>query len=378
MKVNRSFESVFMRWWIPLALLVNTSTIAHAQETSKWIADTRTGCKVWNDSPNLRLTIQWTGSCNEKHLATGNGVLRRFKDGSAEEKYEGEMKNGKQEGWGTYNYADGCSYDGEWKDGSPDGRGTMHYSNGDSYSGDWNDGQWDGRGTMHFANGGFYESEWKDGEQLEETATHDARNKVTTQAARAEEEQEKEVSEAAKAAEQERINNLIAKGKPAQIYIAAMDFVSAGKTDVAEKLYKVLIDKYPDSPYTLRAIDDRNAARQAARQREEQQAQEQAQEQARAQAEAQAQTQAQAMAQAQAQQVAANRNRCLQACSAMQEQCLSQVGAQSNSAQISMFGAAISGNYNGALQNMANGMSNESAGKSQCASGFGACTASCD
>ena len=44
---------------------------------------------------------------------------------------EGEFKDGKPEGRGTYRFANGNVYEGEFKDGNPEGRGTMRKANGD-------------------------------------------------------------------------------------------------------------------------------------------------------------------------------------------------------------------------------------------------------
>ena len=44
-----------------------------------------------------------------------------FADG---DKYDGEYKDGKRNGKGTYTFADGDKYDGEWKDDKGNGLGT--------------------------------------------------------------------------------------------------------------------------------------------------------------------------------------------------------------------------------------------------------------
>ncbi len=59
-------------------------------------------------------------------------------------------------GTGTYYYAahtfgeeSGDRYEGEWKDGKRDGRGTYYSANGDRYEGQWKDNKQHGRGTYY-------------------------------------------------------------------------------------------------------------------------------------------------------------------------------------------------------------------------------------
>ena len=56
----------------------------------------------------------------------------------------------------------GCEYyDGEWKDDKMDGYGTYLYSNGDKYEGYWRMGSQNGKGKYIFTDGRSYEGEWK-------------------------------------------------------------------------------------------------------------------------------------------------------------------------------------------------------------------------
>ena len=56
----------------------------------------------------------------------------------------------------------GCEYyDGEWKDDKMDGYGTYLYSNGDKYEGYWSMGSQNGKGKYIFTDGRSYEGEWK-------------------------------------------------------------------------------------------------------------------------------------------------------------------------------------------------------------------------
>ena len=80
---------------------------------------------------------------------------------------EGEWKNGRLNGQGTYIYADGNRYQGEFKDGKPNGQGTYYYLadnqfKGDRYQGEFKDGKPNGQGTATFANGDRYQGEYRD------------------------------------------------------------------------------------------------------------------------------------------------------------------------------------------------------------------------
>ena len=53
--------------------------------------------------------------------------------------YEGDWKDGKRHGKGTYKYADGRVYEGDWKDDNKHGKGTFKSPDGGVYEGDWKD-----------------------------------------------------------------------------------------------------------------------------------------------------------------------------------------------------------------------------------------------
>lgn len=104
-----------------------------------WIADARTGCKVWNAGPQPGESVQWSGNC-VAGLATGTGTLHWFKDGKPGGRYEGQYRAGKQNGRGTFYFASGNRYEGDWRDGKPDGQGTKTNTDGQVYSGTWVNG----------------------------------------------------------------------------------------------------------------------------------------------------------------------------------------------------------------------------------------------
>ena len=55
--------------------------------------------------------------------------------------------------------------------------------------------------------------------------------------------------------EEAKYQNILATGHPAQIYTLAIKMQSESHPDHAAKLYQVLIDRFPDSNYTAKAID---------------------------------------------------------------------------------------------------------------------------
>src|SRR5215475_7073864 len=81
-----------MRAWILAAGLVMGISPAVAQTAQPgWIADGRTGCRVWNHHPEPKETITWSGRC-ENGRAQGKGVVLWFADGRLSERIEGEMR----------------------------------------------------------------------------------------------------------------------------------------------------------------------------------------------------------------------------------------------------------------------------------------------
>ena len=59
-------------------------------------------------------------------------------------RYVGEWKNNKGNGFGSFSWADGRKYVGEFKEGEEHGRGTYAYSDGSKYVGEWKYGKREG------------------------------------------------------------------------------------------------------------------------------------------------------------------------------------------------------------------------------------------
>ena len=86
------------------------------------------------------------------------GLLKKFSS-----RYDGELKDGKRHGQGTYTWPEGKKYEGEWKDGEINGQGIYTYPDGKKYVGEFKDGIFNGQGTFTLSNGDKYEGEWKGG-----------------------------------------------------------------------------------------------------------------------------------------------------------------------------------------------------------------------
>eukprot|EP00747_Dinoflagellata_sp_TGD_P060802 gnl/TRDRNA2_/TRDRNA2_152208_c0_seq1.p1 gnl/TRDRNA2_/TRDRNA2_152208_c0~~gnl/TRDRNA2_/TRDRNA2_152208_c0_seq1.p1 ORF type:complete len:950 (-),score=117.05 gnl/TRDRNA2_/TRDRNA2_152208_c0_seq1:90-2597(-) len=79
------------------------------------------------------------------------------------DRFEGEFKNSRPHGTGTFTFASrGETYEGQVKDGEFNGEGTYHYAGGGSYCGQWRNGRQDGQGQLRYADGTCYCGEFED------------------------------------------------------------------------------------------------------------------------------------------------------------------------------------------------------------------------
>ena len=91
----------------------------------------------------------------------GKGIFNYIKGN----KYIGEFKKGVKNGKGIYYYPNGNIYDGNWENGLKEGYGILFFC-GNGYIGNWKNGKYDGKGTL-FRDGNTIKGIWKDGEQIE-------------------------------------------------------------------------------------------------------------------------------------------------------------------------------------------------------------------
>lgn len=127
-----------------------------------WIADARTGCRIWNADPQPDEAVTWSGTCVDGR-ASGPGVLQWFENGQPTVRYEGEYRDGRANGRALYIWPDGARYEGDYLDDRWNGRGTFYWADGERYEGDWRDGLQTGTGVYLWTDGGRYEGEWRDG-----------------------------------------------------------------------------------------------------------------------------------------------------------------------------------------------------------------------
>lgn len=98
---------------------------------------------------------------NEATLFHLNGMRWqeiRFSNGF----YEGEIVNGKLNGYGIYKYTNGDTYEGQFKNGVKEGYGKVQNESGCVYEGQWKQNVRCGHGLCYDTDGGIYEGAWVD------------------------------------------------------------------------------------------------------------------------------------------------------------------------------------------------------------------------
>lgn len=76
--------------------------------------------------------------------------------------YEGELKDGKFNGFGRFTYHTGDKYEGEWIDSKRHGRGSYTHANIGTYVGDWVYDKKHGNGTFNYVDGSVFEGQYRD------------------------------------------------------------------------------------------------------------------------------------------------------------------------------------------------------------------------
>jgi len=91
----------------------------------------------------------------------GNG---KFVSSLAKMIFQGQMKQDKMHGEGTYFFTDGRVFTGQWKHGLRQGEGYLRWPDGRSYRGQWREGKQDGHGVMEETDGSKTKGPWYQGQ----------------------------------------------------------------------------------------------------------------------------------------------------------------------------------------------------------------------
>ena len=125
--------------WVSAAAMLSFASTGMAAQPLRpdWVVDPTTRCRAWNPNPQGNETITWSGACRDG-LAEGHGVLQWFHNRRPAARYEGELRGGKENGYGALTKPQ-VRYEGEFRDGKAHGLG--HYvAPGYNLTGIWIDG----------------------------------------------------------------------------------------------------------------------------------------------------------------------------------------------------------------------------------------------
>jgi hypothetical protein len=141
------------------ALLGWSAAYGQVGPTGAFVADPKSGCKVWDPHPLADETVSWSGGC-VNGLAQGTGSLQWLRGGKAFETDDGEWNMGRQSGRGTQDWNSG-RYQGELLNGEPHGQGVMTLQSA-RFEGEFRNGKPNGEGAATNLQGVF-KGRWKDG-----------------------------------------------------------------------------------------------------------------------------------------------------------------------------------------------------------------------
>ncbi|MFN3849197.1 MAG: M48 family metalloprotease [Spirosomataceae bacterium] len=115
-----------------------------------------------NSGDNGNGNVKKTG-CVDGDCMNGAGTAINSK---TDEKYVGEWRNGKREGWGTeFNVDNSKKYEGNFKNNRYNGNGTLFFKNGERYVGKFKDGIMHGEGYYAYKNGDKLMATWVNGKK---------------------------------------------------------------------------------------------------------------------------------------------------------------------------------------------------------------------
>lgn len=123
--------------------------------SGEWKGDKKEGygTKTWEGGNKYE--GEWVGG-----MRHGKGALWVVQDGELKKQYSGDWAFDKREGTGVFFYPNGERYEGEWKAGKRHGTGLMSYKDKSTYEGDWREGKRSGLGVYKLPNGDRHEGHW--------------------------------------------------------------------------------------------------------------------------------------------------------------------------------------------------------------------------
>ncbi|MCM1141636.1 MAG: AHH domain-containing protein [Muribaculum sp.] len=133
----------------------NLTVEDHSYYTGNWVDGKRAGIGELYYINGDSYIGEWD---NDQFDGVGKYVYN-----SSHASYDGEWKEGLQDGQGYYR-SPAFAYRGEWEKGWMDGEGTLAFKNGDKYEGTFHENVIDGIGKYTFKNGNFYEGEFVNGQ----------------------------------------------------------------------------------------------------------------------------------------------------------------------------------------------------------------------
>jgi hypothetical protein len=116
---------------------------------------------VFRKKRNVTKRFKKTLRKSRRRVMKGGMKIRiKYKNGAI---YEGDIKDGKENGYGTTKWPDGSVYVGKFKNGLWHGQGKMRRANGEVYEGRFMNGFRHGKGKATRPNGEFYEGDYRHG-----------------------------------------------------------------------------------------------------------------------------------------------------------------------------------------------------------------------
>ena len=163
--------------------LLTLLPLAAAAQTHVWLADARTGCKLWARKVAAIDAVTWSGPCADG-LANGRGKVEFLESGkpiwtgdagflagkregasrlvsATEHIVEEEYRAGERHGWMVHTQPSGERTEHEYRSGSLTGRGVYRWADGAKYEGDFANGAFNGQGTFTAPDGRVYVGGWR-------------------------------------------------------------------------------------------------------------------------------------------------------------------------------------------------------------------------